>query len=113
MERILDAIKSLKLNNINLLALVTDTSFEVVFYATVDNTYGQSNELAEAGKIDMLALDNFYRLVADCIRKSKSYKEDKLNIYKITPDLNSNFTYLEKNSRIYALKKEWKESFSK
>ena len=47
-------IEAKGLSDIELLALVTDTSYEVVFYAKYDGKMRQSNDLAEDG---ILTLD--------------------------------------------------------
>ena len=109
MQQILNEIDKLHLTNVKLLALVTPTYDETVFYATVDGQEYQSNALAETGKIDMRKLDEFYRTVASIVRSSNEFKSDKLNIVKVQ-NATLQLAYEEKNSKIYAIKKAWKES---
>ncbi len=110
MQQILTEIANMKIKNINLLALITNTSAEVVFYASVGDSYGQSNDLAEKGILDIASLDRFYKIVADTVRQSEDFDSNMLNIVKITPDLTINVSHAPRNSRVYPLKKAWEAS---
>ena len=110
MDELLSLIAQLHLSNVNLLALITDTSQDVVFYATVGEKSMQSNALAEGGILNPMILDEFYRKVAATIRLADSYKSGMMNIVKVFADNTVNFTYEAEKCRLYAIKKAWKES---
>lgn len=110
MNKIIDEINKLALQNVNLLALVTKTSFDVVFFASVDGKMVQSNALAEKGVINFLELDKFYQTVAEIIRGSGDFKSDMLNVVKINDDKDIVFSYEPLNCRVHSIKKAWKET---
>ncbi len=112
-NKILDAIKGLEENgisNINLLALVSNGSYEVVFYGDYQGETYQSNEMAEKDIIGTNMVDDFYKKIATIIRESDDYLIDKMNIVKCRKDGSVNISYDEKNCRVYKIKKEWKSS---
>ncbi len=110
MKELFSTIAQLKLNSVNLLALVTKTTDEVVFYATVDGKIMQSNALAEDGLLDPLVLDDFYHKIVNIIRSSNKFKEDMMNVVKVSTNNEVDFSYESTSARIYAIKKNWKDS---
>lgn len=110
MKELISTIAQLKLNGVNLLALVTKTSDEVVFYATVNGKIMQSNSLAEEGLLDPLVLDDFCHKIANIIRSSKKFKEDMMNIVKVSTNNEIDFSYESTSARLYAIRKNWKAS---
>ena len=66
-------IEARGLSDIELLALVTDTSYEVVFYAKYDGKMRQSNDLAEDGILTLDFVDEIYAAVAKVVREDKKY----------------------------------------
>lgn len=86
-KKIQNAAKELEkygIRNIDLLALVTNTSYEVTFFGYINNNeYKQSNELAEEGIISFDELDAFYAKIAKIVRTSVDYDNKELNILKI------------------------------
>lgn len=101
-------IESRGLSDIELLALVTDTSYEVVFYAKYDGKMRQSNELAENGILSLNFVDEIYNDVAKIVRNAPEYDVSKMNVVKAS-ERDVLIEYDEKNCRLYALKKKWKE----
>lgn len=95
------------LSDIELLALVTDTSYEVVFYAKYDGRMRQSNDLAEDGVLTLDFVDEIYAAVAKVVREDKKYDSGKMNIVKASGE-EITVEYDEKNCRTYGLKKNWK-----
>lgn len=112
MDKLFSEIDKLNIGKINLLALVSKTSSEVVFYCDVSGKSIQSNNLIEEGLIDSVKLDTFYSSVTTIIRNDSKFKTDKMNIVKINKNNDISFTYVEPNCRIYGIKKEWKNSLS-
>jgi hypothetical protein len=102
-------IEAKGLQNIELLALVTDSSYEVIFYATYNGKICQSNDLAENGILSLEFVDDIYASVANVVRSDKKFDPSKMNIVKAS-DEDVTVEYDEKNCRVYALKKKWKES---
>ena len=100
-------IEAKGLSDIELLALVTDTSYEVVFYAKYDGKMRQSNDLAEDGILTLDIVDEIYAAVAKDLREDKKYDSSKMNIVKASGD-DIAVEYDEKSCRTYGLKKNWK-----
>lgn len=97
------------LSNIELLAFVTDTSYDVVFYAKYKGKMHQSNELAEKGILSFDFVDEFYAFVAKAVREDEKYDSKKMNILKASEE-EITLEHDEKSCRTYGLKKQWKES---
>lgn len=94
-------------------ASVTETSYEVFFYAYIDGNPVQCFELAEQELLDENELDTVFADIVDVIKKSKVYQNDKNNIATITVDksgVKMDMEYVDKNARMYGVKKEWKEN---
>lgn len=100
-------IEAKGLSDIELLALVTDSSYEVVFYAKHDGKLRQGNDLAECGILPLNLVDEIYAGVAKGVRADKKYDISKLNIVKVS-GAEITFEYDERNCKIYGLKKSWK-----
>ena len=111
MTTLIDEIVKLNLGSIELLALVTSTSYEVVFYATVNGKKYQSNALTAEGLFDILKMDEFYSKVATIIRNASNFKSDSMNIVTVNSSATIKWEYAERNCRIYPIKKNWKNSF--
>lgn len=112
-QKILTLIKDMKkkgISNIDLLALVTDTSYEVVFYGTYQGERIQSNEMAENGTIATNTVEDFYKQIATLVREASVYDAGKMNIVKCEKCGNVSISYDEKNCRVHRIKKEWKSS---
>lgn len=102
-------IEARGLQNIEMLALVTDSSYEVIFYATYNGRICQSNDLAEDGTLSLEFVDDIYASVAEVVRSDKKFDSSKMNIIKVS-DKDVTVEYDNKNCRVYGLKKKWKES---
>lgn len=112
-EKISTQIKKLEsygISNIDLLALVTNTSYEIVFYGDYQGKNYQCNEMSESGIIDGNILADFYHEIAIIIRESEAYLQDNMNIVTYTKDGSIEISQDEKNCRIYRIKKAWKNS---
>lgn len=98
------------IHNIDLLALVTETSYEVIFFGYVNgDEYKQSNKLAEEGIIPFDELDAFYAKIAEIIRTSTKYSKKELNILKIDE---GDISFLKKNrmSDTFKIVRRWEIS---
>ena len=114
MSTLIDEIKNLGLGNLELLALVTSTSYDVVFYATINGKKYQSNALTEEGLFDILKIDKFYSNIATLIKNSSEFNEDSMNIVTVDASSDVKWEYAERNCRVYQIKKNWKSAlFSK
>jgi hypothetical protein len=97
-------------------ASITQTSYEVFFYAFIDGTPVQCYELAEEGKLDENELDSVFVVIVDIVKESKLFHSDKNNIVTITVDKSGakmNVEYYEKDARMYKIKKEWEQNIFK
>ena len=111
MKKIIDKIKELEktgISNINLIAFVTKSSSEVVFYGTIDGIRYQSNNMVEEDKIDSGDLDAFYGDIAKIIREDKKFDESTMTIVKAS-DKECKVELSEKKTSTYKLLKEWEK----
>lgn len=106
-EEILGAISRLSLEDVKLLAMVSDTMSSVVFYATVNGENQQSNALAEDGIVDHYVLEVLEKDVVSIIRRAKEYKHDQMNIVEVEMPTAVKISYDAKDCRVYRIKKEW------
>ena len=105
---IISEIRKLGLGEVDLLALVTDTSYDVSFYASVDGKRIQSNTMVEEGLIDSVVLMAFYEKVATVIRMDEGFDPGALNVVKVNRNSEVSVSKMERNTRVYAIKKEWR-----
>ena len=91
-----------------MMALVTQTSYEVIFYANYHGKILQSNELAERGILSAAFVDEIYEQAAAVVRNDKKFAPDKMNVIKYS-SCSVKAEYYERNCKTYALKKRWKE----
>ncbi len=110
---ILSEVQGLGFNGIELLALVTNTAFDVVFYANVAGNILQSNAMADQGLIDPVKLADFYNRVATIIRSDADFDSTALNIVKVNRNNEVSVSTKERDSRVYAIKKEWRATILK
>ncbi|MCI5730474.1 MAG: hypothetical protein MR304_02870 [Eubacterium sp.] len=109
MKELVTLIKELeqyKISNVNLIALVSDSSSEVMFYCDYDGNRVQSNSLVEGYGLDSNIIDVFYDKVTIIIRNSNQFDVNKTNIVKISNN-QTQFEYDEKACRTYRIIKEW------
>lgn len=106
-HKVFEKIEKKNLSNIKLLALVTETSYEVIFYAKYDGKMYQSNDLEVKGIVPINFTDEIYSEVAKIVREDKKYNSSKINIIKASEDTVS-IEYDEKNCSVYGVKKKWK-----
>lgn len=103
-------IASLHLKSVNLLALITKSSSEVVFYALVNGKMMHSGNIEEQGIVDPLKLDKFMDDVAAAVRGCSKFDPSKLNVVKVSGSGKTTIEYYERNARIAAIEKEWRAS---
>ena len=91
---------------------ISQTSYEVFFYAFIDGKPEQCYELAEKGDLDENELDLVFADIVKIIKESKLFQSDKINITTITIDksgVKMDMEYYEKDARMYKIKKEWEQ----
>lgn len=110
MDKIIAEIDKLNVGKIDLLAIVSKSSSEIVFYCDKNGRMIQSNNLIEEGLIDSVALDTFCSTITCIIRNDSKFREDKMNIVKVNRNNEITCIYDDINCRIYGIKKEWKNS---
>ena len=102
-------IKSKGLTDLHVLGLITNTSYEIIFYVNYDGIIMQSNTLAEEGFLSIGFVDELYASIAKVVRGCEQFDPDKMNIITVE-DEKVTIKYDEKSCRVYDLKKRWKES---
>lgn len=108
MDKLLAAIDDLGVKGVELLALVSDTSYDVVFYANVDGKKIQSNSLAENGAIELSRLADFYGKVAEIVRGDPTYDASALNVVSVDAQKHVSINKEAIDCRVYAIKKNWR-----
>ena len=71
------------ISNIDMLALITKTSSEVIFYGEIQGKIYQSNNMVEENLIDSLEIETFYENITKIIKTDKEFREEKMNIIKV------------------------------
>lgn len=111
MNKVIDKIKEFEkkgISNIQMIALVSDTSSEVIFYGTIDGTRYQSNNMVEAGKIDSDVVDSFYEEITSIVRSDAKFDSAKMNV--IEADSNGcKVDCDEKKCKTFKIVKEWEK----
>jgi hypothetical protein len=96
------------ISNIDMLALITKTTSEIIFYGEIQGKIYQSNNMVEENLIDSLKIEKFYENIAKIIRSDKEFREEKMNIVKVNREKEFSIEIEEKNCKVYKIKKEWK-----
>ena len=89
---------------------ISETSYEMFFYAFIDGKAKQCFELAEEGELDGNTLDRVFEEIVQIIKKSKRFIVD--NVATIIIDksrIDLDMEYYDKDIRMYTVKKEWKK----
>lgn len=103
-------ITDMGISEVEVLALVSDTSYEVVFYGMCKGRMLQSNAMVEENLVSADVIDTFYKETADAVRQNPKFVKGKMNIVKYHKNGELNFAQDEKDCRVYSIKKEWKKS---
>ena len=112
MKKVIEKINEFEKNGIKdvqLIALVSETSAEVVFYGIIDGVRYQSNNMVEEGKIESDVIDGFYNEIVELVRGDKQFDSEKMNIIKADSD-RCKVAYDEKKCKTYRIIKEWEKN---
>lgn len=111
MNKVIEKIKEYEkkgISDIHMIALVSDTSSEVIFYGVVNGVKYQSNNMVEAGKIDSDVVDSFYKEITSIVRSDVKFDSAKMNV--IEADSNGcKVDYDEKKCKTFKIVKEWEK----
>ncbi|MCQ2962321.1 MAG: hypothetical protein MJ235_08320 [archaeon] len=110
MKTIISKINAKGITSIKGLALVSKTSYEVIFYGSVKGTIIQSNNMIEENLIDSVFLDQIYEEIANNVKKSSEYDSESLNVVIFDDKGISSFKKQDRSCSLYSIKKEWKKS---
>ena len=97
------------ISDIQMIALVSDTSSEVIFYGVVDGVRYQSNNMVEEGKVDFGVVDEFYDGIVKLIRTNEGFDAEKMNIVRADSD-RCKFDYEEKKCKTFRIIRKWEEN---
>ena len=92
------------------LAMVSDSSYEILFYAKIREQLIQSNEMVEQGIIDISDVDSYYNAVVLFVRQSSRYITGKMNIVKLDGVEVAEHKIDEINCNLFKVRKDWKSS---
>ena len=96
------------ISNIDMLALITKTSSEVIFYGKKQGKIYQSNNMVEENLIDSLEIETFYENITKIIKTDKEFREEKMNIIKVNRKKVFSIEIEDKDCKVYRIKKEWR-----
>lgn len=96
------------ISNIDMLALITKTSSEVIFYGEIQGKIYQSNNMVEENLIDSLEIETFYENITKIIKTDKEFREEKMNIIKVNREKVFSREIEDKDCKVYRIKKEWR-----
>ena len=110
MSDLLQLISEFK--DVELLALITDSSSEVIFYCRIDDRIYQSNDLVENGLYDGNKMEDLYQKITGAIRNAEKFRGGMLNIVKIDKANNISYQYVPQDSGCFKIRREWKSTLS-
>jgi hypothetical protein len=113
MNKVIEKIKEYEkkgISDIHLIALVSDTSSEVIFYGVVNGAKYQSNNMVEEGKIDSGVVDSFYDEIANIVRSDKKFDSSKMNIIEADSE-ECKVTYDERKCKTFKIIRDWEKRF--
>lgn len=96
------------ITDIDMLALITKTTSEIIFYGEIQGKIYQSNNMVEENLIDSLKIEKFYENIAKIIRSDKEFREEKMNIIKVNREKVFSIEIEDKDCKVYRIKKEWR-----
>ena len=108
MQELLKEVDGLGLGNVNLLALITKNSSDVVFYTNIEGRMLQSNTLVESGAFDAAKMRDFYQRITDLIRESSDFNPEMMNVVKVS-GAQVSISYETLNCSVVSLKKAWRD----
>ena len=112
MKKIISLVKKLEtkgISNIKMIALISETSSEVIFYGTINGKKVQSNNMVEEGLISSDIIFGAYDDVASIVRTDKAYNPEKMNIIKVD-SYECSIEYEEKKCKTYKIIKAWEKT---
>ena len=112
MKKVIEKINEFEkkgINDIQLIALVSETSAEVIFYGIIDGVRYQSNNMVDEGKMESDVIDGFYDEIVKTIRADKKFDSEKMNVIKADSD-RCKVGYDEKKCKTFKIIKEWEKS---
>ena len=96
------------ISNIDMLALITKTTSEIIFYGEIQGKIYQSNNMVEENLIDSLEIETFYENITKIIKTDKEFREEKMNIIKVNREKVFSIEIEDKDCKVYRIKKEWR-----
>lgn len=111
MNKVIEKIKEYEkegISDIHMIALVSDTSSEVIFYGVVNGVKYQSNNMVEEGKIDGGVVDSFYDEITTIVRSDIKFDSSKMNIIEADSE-ECKVTYDERKCKTFKIIREWEK----
>lgn|GEM_PF-497225 len=96
------------ISDIDMLALITKTTSEIIFYGEIQGKIYQSNNMVEENLIDSLEIETFYENITKIIKTDKEFREEKMNIIKVNREKVFSREIEDKDCKVYRIKKEWR-----
>ena len=96
------------ISDIDMLALITKTTSEIIFYGEIQGKIYQSNNMVEENLIDSLEIETFYENITKIIKTDKEFREEKMNIIIVNREKVFSREIEDKDCKVYRIKKEWR-----
>lgn len=93
---------------------ISQTSYEMFFYAFIDGKPVQCYELAEQGVMDENELAEVFESVVHIVKESKAFDEGKMNIVTVQVDksgIELDVEHVDRDERMYRIKKGWEDKY--
>ncbi len=97
-------------NPIWTLAMVSETSYEVVSYTSFEGRLVPINELVENGLASLNEMDFFDISISKAVKGDSRYKPSMMNAVQFEDDRVVAFRHDELDCSMYKKRKEWRES---
>lgn len=110
-ERILRELAPFGVKNIYLIALVTESGYQVVFFGDHDGETFQSNDMMEEDIVDTDVIERIYEKVSRLIRNSPDFHPDEMNIVTYSENQGAQIRYdSEDDCDEYQIMRDWIDS---
>ena len=110
MKSIIDKLTKNGISNIKGIAIITDTSSEIIFYGNINGERMQSNQMSEENYVSFELIDTFYDNFTNKIRTLSNFKNDKTNIITFNDEGIETYKYEKLDCHNYLIKKEWEKT---
>ena len=109
-DKVIAGLKAKGVSDIKLIALVSETSSQVIFYGRINGSVYQSNNMVERNLIDSRTVDGVYQEVAEMVRNDSQFDGSGMNVVQLDEAARSvKFEHYERKCRVFKIISDWKK----